>query len=295
MSPTMNAIRFTPNKVTVNMDPVDLLEDDGGPASGEREVRDEWIVRTEDGQVGPVSSELIVRGLNLGRVPESAQIARPGSETWYPVTHIVPPEIDPCGLEEQLAPPVAMVPVVPVGQPEFEWPDSFAPKSESVAPEAPAPEVFGKETMLGQPIVDPGAVQAAEALTPAPMSAPPMSAPPMSASPMSAPAPSSLQPVVVPTMAQPMMAQPAQPTMAQPMVAQPMVAQPMVAQPFAPGASAPTWQAPQAQVPTAPVSFPEEPVALPTEERSPALLGFAATLGIAAFVAVGYALIQVLL
>jgi hypothetical protein len=48
-------------------------------------------------------------------------------------------------------------------------------------------------------------------------------------------------------------------------------------------------------VPAAQVSQPlyaEEPIAIPTDSTSPALIGFVATLGISAFVGIGYAIIQ---
>ena len=46
-----------------------------------------WYVSRRDGQgvVGPVSAELVARGIVAGRVPRDAIVSRPGDKCWIHV------------------------------------------------------------------------------------------------------------------------------------------------------------------------------------------------------------------
>lgn len=49
----------------------------------------EWYVRVDEGDaVGPVSTELLARGIAAGKVPEQALVARIGDVDWQPVTRV---------------------------------------------------------------------------------------------------------------------------------------------------------------------------------------------------------------
>jgi hypothetical protein len=51
-----------------------------------------WLVRSRDGaEVGPVSIDLIARGLAAGKVPSDAQISLAGSGVWSPAATVLAP------------------------------------------------------------------------------------------------------------------------------------------------------------------------------------------------------------
>ena len=53
----------------------------------------QWLVRSGDNEVGPVSLELIARGLNLGKVPQNAEVSLLSTGIWRPVYEVITPLI----------------------------------------------------------------------------------------------------------------------------------------------------------------------------------------------------------
>ena len=50
-----------------------------------------WLVRSDDNVVGPVSIELIERGIAAGKIPDDAEMAYAGGGEWQRVLDIFPP------------------------------------------------------------------------------------------------------------------------------------------------------------------------------------------------------------
>ncbi|HEX6764309.1 MAG TPA: DUF4339 domain-containing protein, partial [Polyangiaceae bacterium] len=47
-----------------------------------------WVVSNGDVEVGPVRTELLVRGVRHGRVPPDCRVRAAGSDDWRPVDHV---------------------------------------------------------------------------------------------------------------------------------------------------------------------------------------------------------------
>ncbi len=259
----MNALDFNPSKVTVNMDPVALppksatppvnaggeaaqeeggISEDAAAQSGERRIL--WMVRTANAVVGPVSLALVERGLNLGRIPEDAEVTPENTTNWRPVRDIFqdePLQSDP-GVENAV---VVAAPVVPIGEPEFEWPDAFSPHASSSAAPPPSAQMAEIPGAVGYPAKE-------TAVMPAP--------------------------VLTPSHAP-------QAGMPQPQAVMPRAGMPQAVMPQA--------VMPQAVMPQQ-AFVGEEPISIPTTDRSPALIAFGVTIAACAFVAAGIAVLQAL-
>ena len=55
-------------------------------------VERSWMVRSGGNVVGPVSLELIERGLSAGRIPDDAEMAHVDVVEWFPVARYQVPE-----------------------------------------------------------------------------------------------------------------------------------------------------------------------------------------------------------
>lgn len=276
----MNALTFTPSKTTVSMDPVPLVRDEAAPQSGERKMM--WMVRTSDGMVGPVSLDLIERGLNLGKVPEDAEVAPANTTDWRPVRDVLR-EIEAESLSPQSverADPIVAAPVVPVGQPEFEWPESFAPSaSTSIVPQS------GQTELGAMPFADPGqAVAGATEVGAMPFAEP---APMVQASPLPYPPAQALAGQTVGAAVPYMQTLASSGTAAQTTMPS---ATPYMAAPAVGGQTL----ASQGNPYVAPPVIVEEPIEIPTTGMSPAVIAFGATIAVAALVGIAVAIIQAL-
>jgi hypothetical protein len=95
-----------------------------------------WLVRSRDGaEVGPVSIELIARGLAAGKVPQDAVISLAGSDVWNPATMVLAPPAP----RRELPPPrhrAAASPTLPIHAREAPPEPPLAPPSSPI-PSAP--------------------------------------------------------------------------------------------------------------------------------------------------------------
>src|SRR5262249_39434375 len=104
---------------------------------------DEWYVYQESGQhVGPVTIDLLARGINAGKVPRNAYAGVAGDSRWRPVLEI--PEIAAAlrALEQQRGSAALQAPDSPAAAPPAAPPSSgaalLAPRPPSItAPPAP--------------------------------------------------------------------------------------------------------------------------------------------------------------
>jgi hypothetical protein len=65
----------------------------------------QWLVRSGDNVVGPVSIELIERGLAAGKIPPDAEMTHVQGGVWRPLAEVFPP--DPA--YERFPPPISYV------------------------------------------------------------------------------------------------------------------------------------------------------------------------------------------
>ena len=98
-----------------------------------------WLVYQAEGEhVGPVTTELLVRGLATGRVPRDARVAPAGTTRWQPVMTIgeLAAALDALDLEKGLEPAATSAAPSP------------APLPEPTASEADATEVIRRDETL---------------------------------------------------------------------------------------------------------------------------------------------------
>jgi hypothetical protein len=74
----------------------------------------QWLVRSTDGaEVGPVSLELIARGLCMGKVPADAQVSLAGSLLWEPAVELFGPIASLAKPRRNLPTPQYLLPLAP--------------------------------------------------------------------------------------------------------------------------------------------------------------------------------------
>lgn len=85
-----------------------------------------WLVRCGNKMVGPVSLELIARGLDAGRIPADAEMTHLDHPVWRPVTAFGPmpdPFGDPCLPAASDSMRMSIPDTIPEAAPSFGYPE----------------------------------------------------------------------------------------------------------------------------------------------------------------------------
>lgn len=112
-----------------------------------------WLVRAGRNVIGPVSIELLERGLEAGKIPSDAEMALLGGNEWRQVTEIFP--APPPEASEAPAEPVTVAPIIelaPAVQPQVQAPPSEPPPATALTPAYPATQ---PQAYPGQPTFAP--------------------------------------------------------------------------------------------------------------------------------------------
>lgn len=115
-----------------------------------------WLVRSSGNVIGPVSLELLERGLEAGKIPGDAEMSLLGGSTWRPVSEICTAprsEAEATPVERVAVTPIVDVgaPALPAAQPAPSEPPAAQPAVAQPGQTDPAPHPQPPVNVMPQP------------------------------------------------------------------------------------------------------------------------------------------------